>query len=226
MFLLAVGLGFAGVPEDLHLAADRDQPLALRQEAYGRLATVDVTAEVLRMARSKDTPAVERWVAVRALGTNPSPEARAALIEFLDSPNAPTRMAALGGIGERVDRTLSGRVASKLADPAILVRAAAADALALLKDASTVPDLARALKDPTNTYRGQSLWVRRHFVDALSAIGSHDAAPALAAALEDRDPAVATSAMHALERMAGFSYREGRTPAEEREAWKRWAGKK
>lgn len=226
MFVLAVGLSLAGVPEDLHIAADRDQPLVVRQAAYGRLATEDVTVEVLRLARAKDTPAVERWVAVRALGTNPSPEARAALIEFLDSTNAPTRMAALGGIGERVDRTLSGRVASKLSDPAILVRAAAADALALLKDATTVPDLARALKDPTNTYRGQSLWVRRHFVEALSAIGSHDAAPALATALDDSDPEVASAALRALEHLAGFSYREGRTPAEEKDAWKRWAGKK
>jgi HEAT repeat protein len=213
------------VPEDLQVASDSDLPTEVRRQALGRLSDVEHTPEVIEKARSAETPARERWVAVRALGHNVSPEAGATLLDLLGAKETPTRIAAIGALGDRGNRDVTPRLASLLADPAILVRHAAADALGKLKATDAVHDLGRAISDPSNHYRGQSLWVRKHFVSALGDIGSHDAAPYLRTALDDGDADVVQAALAALEKLAGFSYREGRTPEEEKEAWRRWAGK-
>ena len=65
--------------------------------------------------------------------------------------------------------------------------------------------------------------MRRQFVDAMGAIGGDAAVPWLGRALDDADPQVVAAAMTGLEKVAGFSYREGRSPEEELAAWKRWA---
>lgn len=213
----------AGVPEDVEFAADADKPLDLRQAAFARLHDEGAVPTLLKIAKDKDTSPQRRWVSVRALGLNPAPEASAALVEFLASENAPTRIAALAALGERKDRAFSGRVAARLEDKALLVRQAAADALGLLGDTATLPDLSRALQDPTGTYRGTSMWVRRHYVEAMGAIGTDAAIIHLAGALADADADVVTAAMNGLEKVAGFSYAQGRTRAEAIEAWSRWS---
>ncbi|MDP2314809.1 MAG: HEAT repeat domain-containing protein [Pseudomonadota bacterium] len=218
-------VAFAGVPEDLALAADTDLPTELRQAAFGRLAVPDSVPALTRFGDAADTPKPQRWVAIRALGPVKDDAARVALLHFLAATDASARMAALGAIGDRGDLSLSGYAAARLTDPALLVRAAAADALARLRDPSTLADLERALQDPTNHYRGTSLWFRRHLVEAMGAIGTEAAPPYLARALDDPDAEVVSAAILGLEKAAGFSYREGRTPDQERTAWKRWAGR-
>ncbi|MFZ5476082.1 MAG: HEAT repeat domain-containing protein [Myxococcota bacterium] len=219
------GLAFAGLPEDLADAADTDLPTKTREEAWGRLVKGGTARDLVRLAELPDTPKNQRWVAIRALGPIPGDEARDAILRYLEAKDASTRMAALGALGDRGDRALSGRVAAALSDKALLVRAAAAEALAKLGDPSTLGDLERALKDPTNSYRGTSMWVRRRFVETMAAIGTDAAVPYLARALDDADADVSAAAVHGLEKVAGFSYAEGRTPEEEREAWRRWAGR-
>lgn len=216
-------LALAGVPEDLSMAADTDLPTELREAAFRRIAQPGSTDALVRLAEDPETPKPQQWVAVRALGPMNDDASRIALLRFLSSSNAQMRMAACGAIADRGDTSLSSYVAAHLTDPALLVRAAAADSLGKLKDPGTLSDLERALEDPTNRYRGASLWFRRHLVDAMGAIGTDAAVGPLARALDDDDPDVANSAIQALEKVAGFSYREGRTPDQEREAWRRWA---
>ena len=213
----------AGVPEDVRTAADTDLPMVLREEAFGRLAAATSTTAVVTALNDKATSSAERWVLVRSLGANPTPEARTELLRLLDDKVALTRVAALGGMGDTGDIALSGRVAAGLADPAILVRSAAAEALGRLKDPAALAGLDRALADPTNFYRGASLWVRRQYVDAMANIGGDGAVPYLGKALDDKDPEVVRAAVTGLEKVAGFTYREGRTEAEQIEAWRRWA---
>lgn len=214
---------FAGVPEDVEFAADANKPLELRQDAFTRLHETPAVPTLLRIARDKDTAPPRRWVAVRALGLNPAPEASAALVEFLSAELAATRIAALFALGERKDRAFSGAIAARLEDKALLVRQAASDALALLGDPATLPDLSRALQDPSGTYRGTSMWVRRHYVEAMGAIGTEAAIPHLAGGLADSDVDVVTASMLGLEKVARFSYAEGRTRPEQVEAWVRWS---
>lgn len=223
MWLFLVGLAAAALSDDLAIAADIAQPTEIRQAAYGALSAYEPVSELVAIARSDNTPNSIRWVAVRALGPHPSSAARDALIVLLDDVDPQVRMATVGAIGDRRDRSMSGLVALKLTDKATLVRAAAAASLGVLKDPATLADLSRALADPTNFYRGSSLWVRRNFVEAMVAIGGRPAAPYLAKALDDKDPAVAAAALLGLETIAGFTFKEGRTAAEEREAWRRWA---
>jgi HEAT repeat protein len=224
MWALLVAMALAGVPEDLETAADTNLPTALREQAFARLATPDAVDALTALAKDEHTRPQQRWVAIRALGPVKDDASRVAILQFLASEDAHARMAALGALGDRGDTTLSGYAAARLTDPALLVRAAAAEALGKLKDPSTLPDLQRALVDPTNHYRGASLWFRRHLVEAAGSIGTDAAVPLLARALEDADPDVAGAAVKALERVAGFSYAEGRTADQERAAWKRWAG--
>lgn len=216
-------LALAGPAEDVELAADSNKPDELRQEAFARLASAAHAPTLIRIASDSTESAPRRWVAVRALGASEAPEAREALIKLLSSEAAMTRIAACMALGERKDFSTSGNVAARLEDKALLVRQAAADGLAVMGDPSTLPDLERALKDPSNHYRGSSMWVRRHYVEAMGAIGTKAAAPYLASALTDGDPEVVNAAVKGLERIAGFSYAQGRTRADELEAWTRWA---
>lgn len=228
--LLAAILGvwcsaLAALPEDVATAADTGKPLAVRREAWDRIVTANTPADVIKLADKPGTSRAHRWVAIRSLAPVQDDLARSALLRYLDAPDASTRMAALGALGDRGDITLSGRVSAKLQDKALLVRAAACDALGRLRDPGTLADLERALADPSNSYRGTSLWLRRRFAEAMGLIGTDAAVPYLARALDDGDAEVAGAARRGLEQIAGFSYSEGRTPAEEREAWRRWAGR-
>ena len=220
---LWLAIAAAGVPDDVDFAADADKPLELRQEAFTRLHAEAAVPALLKIAKDKETTPPRRWVAIRSLGLNTSPDARSALLDFLASDNAATRIAALAALGERKDRTTSGRVAARLEDKALLVRQAAADALALIGDPATLPDLSRALADPSGTYRGSSMWVRRHYAEAMGAIGTPDAVQYLAIGLRDSDTDVVTASVRGLEKVAGFTYTSGRSRAEELEAWSRWA---
>lgn len=218
-------LAYAGVSDDARTAADPDLPTELREAAFAHLAAPTSAAGVMEAIGDKTTPKTQRWVLIRSLGTNPSPEGLAFLLNLLNSTDALVRVAAVEALGDRDDRSLSGKITARLEDPALLVRSAAADALGRLKDPSTLGDLEHALADPSNNYRGASLWVRRQFVDAMGNIGGDSAVAYLGRAMDDADPDVARAAMNGLERIAGFSYKEGRTPEQEREAWRRWAGR-
>ena len=168
MFLLCVAMGMAGTPEDIVVAGNRDLAVEERQPAFERLVSGQDVAELVKVGKDTDRTVSERWVAIRALGLVPTVEARQALVDFLDHGDVWARIAASGAAGERGDRTMAGKVAMRLADPAILVRAAAADALGKLRDPGTLGDLERALKDPSSWYRGTSLWIRRKYVEAMA----------------------------------------------------------
>jgi HEAT repeat protein len=223
--LLLASLAVAGVPEDLRLAADTDLPTDVRQAAFGRVVATNGVTEVTRIADDAKADPAERWVAIRALGTMTAPEARDAIVAYLDAKDATTRIAALGAAGDRGDRSLSGRMAARLEDKALLVRVAAADALGRLRDPSTVPDLERAMAAPDARQKGTP-WVRRTYVEAIDAIGGDLAVPALGRALNDDSAEVVDAAVAGLERIAGFSYAEGRSREEMLEAWRRWSGSK
>lgn len=225
MTLALLALALAGPADDLRVAADPNRPQAEREAAFGRIAVPTATAEVLTLIDSAQVSEDQRWVLIRSLGHNPTDEARAALIGLLDDDAALNRMAAIGALADRKDPAVTGRIAARLTDKAILVRASAAEALGRLKDPDVLPDLGRALADPSAVYRGQSLWVRRRYVEAMGQIGTDAAVPYLSRALDDDDPAVVQAALASLERVAGFSYAEGRTEAEQIEAWRRWAGR-
>ena len=216
---------WAGAADDLALASARDLPEAQRMAAFERLVSLGATdlGEVLRVSVDPNADARLRWVAVRVLGQVGGPQSLSTLLSVLKDDMPAMRVAAANALGDLGDATAVPPLIEALADPALLVRGAAADALGLLGDRRAVSPLGRAM-DARDVYqRGTSLWVRRHYVDALGRIGDRAALPTLLRALDDRDPSVAEAAVAAMEAVAGFSLAEGRSPDEEREAWRRWA---
>lgn len=191
-------------------------------QAFEALLSVSRVASLAAVAQDPNAPARQRWVAIRALGRIGGDPVRDALSPLLNASVPALRAATASALADAQIRGSAARIAELLQDPAIIVRSAAADALGIIRDEVAVTPLLEALEDPSNTYRGQSLWVRRHYVDALANIGSKAALGGLVRALRDEDIAVRSAALEAVERIAGRSYAEGRSRPEQIEAWERW----
>jgi HEAT repeat protein len=224
--LLALALALAGpADDDLRMASNEEAPEVTRREAFNRLVERGLTdlSVIEAVARNPNADARQRWVAVRVVGKVGGDRGRKILMDIAQDDMPAMRTAAVQALGDIGDPQLAGQIEGALKDPAIIVRAGAAEALGKLGNPESVRALSDALAARDNYYRGQSLWVRRHYVEALGAIGSPRAVPTLLRCLDDADPAVVAGAMLAFEKVSGRSYAEGRSPEEQKEAWRRWA---
>ena len=223
LLLLAVLNGDAQASStDLEVAADSERAESERMQAFEALLKVARVPSLRTVAQNPDANVRERWVAIRALGRIGGDPVRDSLAPLLNASVPALRAATASALADAQLRGMAPRVAELLNDPAIIVRSAAADALGVMQDDAVVGQLLEALEDPSNTYRGQSLWVRRHYVEALGQIRSQNALGGLIRALRDEDPAVRSAAIEAVERIVGRSYAEGRSRTEQVEAWERW----
>jgi len=208
--------------DPIQRAADANLAESARKAAFEEAVSTSKVPEVVAFARTADADARQRWVAIRVLGKVNSPPAVDALTALLADDQPAMRAAAVAALGDTRRPEVIEKIAARLQDPAMIVRGAAADALAVTGDPRAIPYLDRALADPSNSYRGSSLWVRRHYVEALSSIGTKSALDVIARNLTDPDPEVADAAIRAMEKAAGFSYASGRTREEQQAAWQRW----
>ena len=191
--------------------------------AFQRLVDLGATdmSHVTDVANSEEGDARQRWVAIRVLGKIGGDRARTALIDLSTNPMPAIRSAASAAMGDHGSEDFIPYLMERVQDSAVIVRAAASQALAQCGDKRAVEVLSQALLDKKNTFRGRSIWVRKYFVEALGSIGSTAAYPALLRAIDDPDEAVAAAVLPALEKIAGFSYSEGRSSVQEKEAWRR-----
>ncbi len=208
--------------ELVSLAADKNLSDSERRSAFSQMVELGEIDDLLTISQDEESDARERWVAIRALGKQPSAETKQVLKSLLADDQPAMRAAAASALGDSKDMASTEDLVELLHDPAMIVRGAAADALAELADLRALPDLEQALKDQSNYYRGASLWVRRHYVDAVVSIGSRSSFPVLADCLEDTDPNVVQATIDGLEQITGISYSQGRTQQEELQAWRRW----
>lgn len=209
---------------DLTIAADANLPEAQRQAAFERvvdLGRTDMSA-VLQVVQNPDSDMTVRWVSIRALGKIGGPRAHQILPGLMNSDTPPIRAAAVSAAGDLRDRQHTDAAVALLNDPAIMVRASAAEALGKIGDPKAIEALASALNSDDAYYRGSSLWIRRHFVMAMGEIGHRKAYPVLLLALSDTDPMVVTESITALENISRQSFADGRTEAQQIEAWQRW----
>lgn len=215
----------AGAAEEILLASDQERAEPERRAAFDRLVQIGSTdlSTLTQVSVDLEGDTRQRWVAIRAMGHVGGYGVEQTLVDLLADPEPAIRTAAVSALGDIGSHSHSTQVADGLQDPAIIVRAAAAEALGKLRDPSTIDALAAALADPGNYHRGTSLWVRRHYVVSLGEIADVHALPALLGAMDDADPEVAQASLSAFERIAGFTFSDGRSGDEEREAWKRWA---
>jgi HEAT repeat protein len=226
VILLAIllGVALADAGEDLVAAASKDLSETARMAAFDRLVALGSTdmAVVSEISLDDEADARQRWVAIRSLGKIRGDRSRALLVQLLEDPMPAIRTAAAGAMSDFGDAGFVEKLNEKLADPAVIVRAAVAGALGRLGDSSSVKPLSDAIDHRRSFFRGRSLWVRRHYVEALGEMGYKQAYPVLLRALNDDDEAMVAAAIQALERIAGFDFSKGRTSDKEKEAWRRW----
>ena len=213
----------AGPVDDLELAASKSASQEQRMAAFQRLVDLGLTdmAHVVSVANDEEADARQRWVAIRSLGKIKGERAKTVLIGLSTNPMPAVRSAASAAMGDHGSEAFIPYLMERVQDTAVIVRASASQALAQCGDSRAVESLSEALLDKKNTFRGRSLWVRKYFVEALGDIGSTAAYPALLRAIDDPDEDVAAAVLPALEKIAGFSYREGRSAIQEKEAWRR-----
>jgi HEAT repeat protein len=161
--------------------------------------------------------------ALAALGQSADPATLSPLLAALSADDDGRRRAALDALARRADPTTTTPVASlarRSDDPeerrlalAALARIGGADAVAALVTIATDPARTAAVVDALATLDGRQLpWVARGLaladvhvrcatIEALGRMGGGGAAPLLAGALHDPEPAVRVAAAHALERL-------------------------
>ncbi|MFH1018078.1 MAG: HEAT repeat domain-containing protein [Pseudomonadota bacterium] len=142
-----------------------------------------------------------RWFAAMALGRIGGASAKGSLEAAAEDPLFLIRLAAVQALGILREVSSAAVVRKALSDKAMVVRASAADTTGLLRDPEALPLLQKELFEPRNFYRGRSLWVRAHIVDALVKIGSEASVPALVRLLKDQDAGLRSKACDALERL-------------------------
>ncbi len=158
-----------------------------------------------------------RWVAARALGRIGGPKATKELRDTLAKDKfSMIRVAALSGLKDIRDEGSFDAYVKALGDDAMVVRSAAADALAGLADPKGIPALVKALDREDNFYKGRSLWVRRHIIAALGATESRTTVPVFIKALDDMDPNVHREAIAQLERVTKVTFK---VPASNEDDW-------
>ena len=214
---------WAGPAEDLETASSKKIEQTLRMAAFQRLVDLGATdmSHVTKVAQNEEADARQRWVAIRVLGKIGGDRAKTLLINLSSNPMPAIRSAASSAMGDHASEDFIPYLMERVQDSAVIVRAAASQALAQCGDKRAVDVLSQALLDKKNTFRGRSIWVRKYFVEALGDIGSTAAYPALLRAIDDADESVASAVLPALEKIAGFSYSEGRSSLQEKEAWRR-----
>ena len=222
MFWLIASV-WAGPVDDLALAASKAANETQRMAAFQRLVDLGSTdmGHVVAVAEDDEADARQRWVAIRALGQIKGDRAQTVLINLSTNPMPAIRSAASAAMGDHGSEAFIPYLTERVQDQAVIVRAAASQSLAQCGDSRAVEALSDALLDKKNTFRGRSIWVRKYFVEALGDIGSTSAYPALLRAIDDPDEGVAAAVIPALEKIAGFSYSEGRSTVQEKEAWRR-----
>ncbi|HLG20497.1 MAG TPA: HEAT repeat domain-containing protein [Bdellovibrionota bacterium] len=153
--------------------------VAIGEEAVPPLAEIYVDASALWQSR---------WIAGMALGRLGGEEARLALEKGLKDPLFLVRLAAAQALGKMKDPQAAPRLREALSDKAMVVRSAVVDAMAELKDREAVSLLRAELVSPRSFYRGRSLWIREHILEALVSIGGEEAAETLLVVLKEEDP--------------------------------------
>ncbi len=186
-------------------------------------------AKVFRDPKSTDR---ENWVAARAMGRIGGESARRSLETGLESPRVITRLGSVAGLQTIGNKAAVEPLERALLDQAMTVRTAAADALGAIGARRSAKALSQALNLPANFHQGRSLFVRRHIIEALGAVGSISGIDALVGALSDREAEISMAALRALTQVTGMEFRGNSvlpgTPVGKAdiEAWSQWWSKR
>ena len=164
-----------------------------------------------------------RWRAVTAIGRIGGIESKPELEKALTSREWFLRNAGLIAL-TNIDRSSAIEWARKLlSDKALMVRTAAVETIAGLRDSQSTELLWTKLYAAEN-YRGkQSLFIRRRIAESLATLENRGAENRFVHLLEDRDASLHPSAISALERLTAKKLGKTKdTVSVKREHWLAW----
>ncbi len=186
--------------ENIFVQALKDDEPRVRQYAATALGEIKtpMSAEALVSTLENETDEDVRGTIAAALGKHGSAYAVTALLAVLPHEKEPVRAQIATKLGEVKAPAATEALANlMLSDSSSKVRANAANSLLKLKDPSTVPALASALKDKVPT-------VRIPASSALVDLANDSVLDALIDALGDNDDRVANNAATALMRLGNL----------------------
>ena len=172
---------------------DKNELSTLRRQADGEV--IKNLSEYL-LNESKDTE--KRWFAAILLGRLGGPEALDRLTLGLSHEQFFVRLAAIKGL-ELIRNPISiNALHQRLFDSAMVVRAAAADAVGRFSRRESIKHLERGLFHKDNFIKGRSLWARKNFVYAIGTIGGADSMRSLLKCLRESDAMMHKAALNSL----------------------------
>jgi HEAT repeat protein len=182
-----------------------------------------IYVELRRLAFNDDTALGLRWQAFMAMVQLGEKESLPEVQTALESPDWFMRDAALRVL-PNLDRERAYRAGvDKLHDSALVVRSSAVDALAKIKNPNCTEDLWKELYSKENFIRHQSLWIRKHIVEALAEIAPRGSEAKFIKILDDSDSRLFAPAIKGLERVTGKKLgAENVPPVYRRYYWKKW----
>ena len=164
-----------------------------------------------------------RWKALLALVDSAPSKAIPELRKASKSADWFMRDAALRGMA-KVDPNEAKQMArSLLKDKALIVRTTAVEYIKKLNDSDSESLLWVELNNPQNFRGQQSLWIRRHIVEALSEFKTKGNEARFVELLADADQTLHVPALKALESLQGAKYDRNVASVDEKKAfWKKW----
>jgi hypothetical protein len=167
-------------------------------------------------------PMETRWRAVTAAGRLGGKQATPEIERALGRSEWYMRNAGLVAMAG-VDPESAARWARKLiSDKALVVRTAAVETIAELKDHASAALLWQKLYAKENYRRGQSLFVRRHIVETLAVLEPVGSEGKFVEVLSDKDTSLHPLAIFALEQMTKQRFNESAPLPLQREHWQSW----
>lgn len=144
-----------------------------------------------------------RWRALTMLPRVNATKAEEPLMQAAQSSEWFMRNAALVAMVQ-TKRAFAMKWAEKLLDdPALVVRTAAVQTLTEIRAVEKKDVLFQKLYSPENFHKGQSLWVRKHIVQALQLMASPGEEKQFAKVLKDKDGGLHPAAIAALNKITG-----------------------
>ncbi len=224
LFVLTASLSLnAAIPKHSDTIADLlEKPLKQRVVQLKEYGETGVQS-LYDMAFNKDQTVKIRWKALMTLVYMGQKESRSVIERALKSSEWFMRDAGLKAMGQISKSEALVWARRLLVDPSLIVRTSAVAIIKKYNDRQSAEKLWQGLYAPQN-YRGkQSLWVRRHIVEALANMNLKGQESKFLRVLDDQDGSLHGPAIKGLEKLRGFTFsKEYKTIPLQKNAWKKW----
>jgi HEAT repeat protein len=221
--LLMVSISYGSIPKSsLQLEKILAEPSSQKFSQLRQMGP-HIYVELRRLAFNDESTLGLRWQAFMALVQLGEKESLPEVQTALESPDWFMRDAALRVL-PALDRERAYRAGvEKLHDSALVVRSSAVDVLAKMKNPNCSEDLWKELYSKENYIRHQSLWIRKHIVEALAQLAPKGSESKFVKILDDSDSRLFAPAIRGLERVTGKKLgAENVPPVYRRYYWKKW----